>query len=89
MMPSGMLAVELAKKDGRWEKADLAPNDFSLPDFVELLRPNKKALDNYLAMSNSVQKTYAMSYFALKQPESRQRRLAVILDRLEQNLKPM
>ncbi len=89
MMPPGLLAVELAKKDGRWEKADLAPEDFSLPDFIELLRPNEKALGNYFAMSNSVQKTYAMSYFALKQPESRQRRLVVILDRLEKNLKPM
>ncbi len=89
MLPSGMAAVELAKKDGRWEKADRNPIDFSLPDFINLLKPNPKALNNYLAMSPSVQKTYAMSYYVLKNEDSRQRRLLVIMDRLEKNLKPM
>ncbi len=89
MMPSGLAAVELAKKDGRWEKADHDPIDFSVEDFIELLRSNEKALNNYLAMSPSVRKTYAISYYALKKEDSRQRRLQVILERLEKNLKPM
>lgn len=30
MMPSGLLAVESAKKDGRWERADQIPSDYSI-----------------------------------------------------------
>ena len=89
MMPLGLTAVELAKKDGRWEKADHDPIDFSVDDFTELLRPNEKALKNYMTMSPSVRKTYAISYYALKKEDSRQRRLQVIMERLEKNLKPM
>lgn len=89
MKPSGIFAVELAKKDGRWERADLDPIDFSVKDFIQLLSHNEKARTNFLAMSNSIQKTYAMSYYALKKPESRDRRLLVIFERLENNLKPM
>jgi len=89
MMPSGIAAVTLAKSDGRWDKADLAPIDYSFEDFIKLISENSIACANYLKMSPSVQKTYAISYYIMKKPESRQRRLAVIIDRLERNLKPM
>lgn len=89
MKPAGIFAVELAKKDGRWERADLDPVDFSIEGLIQLISHNEKALTHFLAMSNSIQKTYAISYYALKKPDSRQRRLAVIIERLEQNLRPM
>lgn len=89
MMPAGIFASEIAKKDGRWDRADLDPIDFSMKDFIELLSQCEKAHKNFITMSNSIQKTYAMSYYVLKKPESRQRRLLVIIERLENNMKPM
>jgi len=89
MMPSGMNAIELAKKDGRWNRSDLPPADFDLDKFKSLLKDYPVAYTNFLAFSPSVQKTYAMSYFVLKKEESRIRRLGAIVDRLEKKLKPM
>lgn len=88
-MPSGLLAVESAKKDGRWERADQIPSDYSIDGLKNLLCHDEKALRNFLKMSPSVQKTYALSYFALKRPESRERRLKIIIERLMNNLPPM
>jgi uncharacterized protein YdeI (YjbR/CyaY-like superfamily) len=89
MMPSGYQAIEAAKKDGRWEQADLVPDDFSINDFTSLLEISKQAHSNYITFSPSIQKTYALSYYVLKKPESRQKRLKTIIERLEHNLKPM
>lgn len=89
MMPSGLAAVKSAKDDGRWEKADLDPIDYSIDDFVKMISIDDLALSNYLKMSPSVQKTYAISYYVVKKDETRQRRLLYIIDRLRQNLKPM
>lgn len=89
MMPSGLNAVESAKHDGRWDKADLDPIDYSKEAFITLLSSDPLAMYNYLNMSPSIQKTYAISYYVLKKEETRQKRLAIILERLRQNLKPM
>jgi hypothetical protein len=89
MKSPGYEAVEIAKKNGCWDRADLPPEDFDLEAFKALVTPTPKAYVNYIAMSPSIQKTYAMSYYTLKTDVARQRRLAVIIARLEQNLKPM
>lgn len=89
MMPSGMEAVSLAKLDGRWDKADLPPSDFSIEAFENLLIDYPKAYEQYLIFSPSIRKTYAMSYYTLKKDESRINRLQVIIKRLENKLKPM
>ena len=89
MMTSGLKAINAAKKDGRWDKADLPPDDFNVEDFKNLLKEYTIAYMHYLEFSPSIQKTYAMSYYTLKKAESREKRLNVIIKRLEQNLKPM
>lgn len=89
MKEPGLQAVQDAKNDGRWEKADLPPEDFSLEVFHALIQNNPIAYENFLKMSKSIQKTYAMSYYTLKKEKSRNRRLFVILERLKQNLPPM
>ena len=89
LQPSGRAAIERSKKNGRWEKADALPDDFSMEHFCSLLLHDPLAATNYQAMSPSVQKIYAISYYALKKEESRARRLKVILERLRQNLRPM
>jgi uncharacterized protein YdeI (YjbR/CyaY-like superfamily) len=89
MTPYGQNEIDLAKADGRWETSDSLPNDFNIDAFHDLLRDYNKAYSNYLNMSFSVQRTYAISYFALKKQESRDRRLKVVIERLEKNLPPM
>ncbi|HAX03512.1 MAG: hypothetical protein A2Y45_10335 [Tenericutes bacterium GWC2_34_14] len=89
MMPSGYQAIELAKKDGRWDKADLAPEDYNLESFKELIKESDLAFKQFNSFSTSIQKTYAMSYYVLKKTESRTNRLHIIIKRLEQGLKPM
>lgn len=89
MKEPGLQAVQDAKNDGRWERADLPPEDFSMEAFHLLIQTDVIAYENFLKMSKSIQKTYAMSYYTLKKEESRNRRLQVILERLKQNLPPM
>ncbi|MDT8337479.1 MAG: YdeI/OmpD-associated family protein, partial [Candidatus Izemoplasmatales bacterium] len=86
---SGFAQIDLAKQDGRWEKCDSLPEDFSIDDFKLLLHVNHKALQNYLSMSPSIQKTYAISYYYLKKAESRKKRLTTIIERLLENKPPM
>lgn len=89
MMPPGLEEIQKAKKDGRWEQSDKPPVEYDLDAFKSLLKDYSKAYDTYMNFSPSIQKTYAMSYFILKKPESRSRRLEVIIKRLESGLKPM
>lgn len=56
MKPAGQLAIDRAKKDGRWEKADLPPIDYSLDDFIELFKYNYEAYDRLLKLPKSIQK---------------------------------
>lgn len=87
--PRGLAEVERAKNDGRWQQADTGPLDYSLEQFSEMIQKNPAAFANFSNMSPSIKRTYALSYYTLKKPESREKRLAVILERLKQNLKPM
>ena len=89
MEESGKQEIEKAKREGRWAAQNDTPEDFSLEAFDTLLTAYPSAYDHYQAMSPSVKKTYAMSYFALKKSESREKRLLVIVQRLKQGLKPM
>jgi len=89
MKPSGIKAVLDAKNDGRWDHADLPPSDYSIDAFKALLIPYEKAYQSYMSFSPSIQKTYALSYYALKKQSSKDKRLEVIKDRLEKGLKPM
>lgn len=89
MTKAGLDAVEIAKTNGCWDKADLPPDDFSMIDFKSRVAESRVALDHFESMSASVQRTYAMSYYTLKTAVSRQRRLQVILERLEKKMKPL
>ncbi len=73
IQPSGLAEVNRAKKDGRWQIKDEYPDDFSLSEFMKILDNYPEAKDNYLKMSPSIQKTYAMSYYSLKKAESRKK----------------
>ena len=90
MMPSGLEIVEIAKSNGCWDKGNPMPDDYDLEAFRSRLRQqDQHAYEAFDRFSPSVQKTYALSYYALKRPETREKRLRVIIDRSIRHLKPM
>lgn len=76
MAAAGHAAIARAKHNGTWNRA-------------EALAGTGKALANFLNMSPSVQRTYAMSYWDARKEDTRKRRLSGIIARLKENKKPM
>ena len=84
MTPAGMAHVDAAKADGRWEAAYAGSAGMAIPDdFLAALeaRPAAKAFFATLNRTN----LYAIYHrlHTAKCPETRARRMAAILDRLE------
>ncbi len=68
MRESGLMHIESAKADGRWDAAYAGPATMTLPDeFVELLKTDKGAWEYYQTLNKT--NKYAVGY-----------RLAVIVD---------
>jgi len=83
MKPAGLKEVEAAKADGRWEQAYDAPSEMTMPeDFLKELSKNKaaKAFFDTLNKAN----TYAIGWRlqTAKKPETRERRMKLILEML-------
>ena len=90
MTDYGRIKLREAKENGQWTAAKAEPlTDDAIETFIELLRPHALAFDNYMKMSKSVQKTYALSYVATKTEAGREKRLQTIVERLQLNLNPM
>lgn len=88
MKPPGLAAVEAAKKDGRWQNAYDSPKNMTAPkDFLELLKKHKKAYDFYQTCNRSNTFYIAFQLNTAKKPETRERRMRVILERLEKGEK--
>ena len=90
VMPAGYEAIELAKTEGMWDKKDentVAGADTQV--MMDALKGRQPALQNFMNMSPSVQRTYTAFYQDAKREETRVRRLEKIIDRLNKNLKPM
>lgn len=87
----GKEKIEEAKKNGNWDNAakPSAITEEQIEVIAELLKENKQAFANFQGMSPSVKKTYARAYYDAKTDAGRTKRLAWMIDRLEQNLKPM
>lgn len=86
----GLDAITAAQKRGEWDKSkSRGVKDGQFQDFINIIKQHEPAYANLLAMPMSVQKTYAGFYFDAKQEQTRQTRLAKIVDRLNKNLKPM
>lgn len=90
MTQQGMETIESAKKNGMWENSSRTTIDEQqIEQFRQLIQPYPSAYANLLAMSPSVQRTYTALYLDAKTDNTRQTRLAKIIDRLTHNLKPM
>jgi len=90
MTELGEKAVETAVKNGTWD----APKDDPVTDeqieaFAGKLAGISPAYENFGKMPHSVQRTYTRWYLSFKTEEARQRGFEKIVERLNNNLKPM
>ncbi len=80
MQPAGLAEVERAKADGRWDQAYGNAKDIEIPaDFLRALAKDKKAKAFFATLNKA--NTYAIAWrlATAKKPETRARRMAVIL----------
>ena len=81
MKPSGMLQVELAKKDGRWEQAYDSPARMQVPqDFLEALSAHQQAKAFYDSLNRTNQYAIAWRLQTARTPATRAKRFQTILE---------
>lgn len=83
MMPAGLQEVEAARADGRWAAAyDSPANATAPPEFVKALADNAKARQFYSTLNKA--NLYAIAYRlqTAKLPETRTRRIKLIIEML-------
>ena len=88
MTPTGLEAVETAKADGRWKAAYASPRNAAPPDdFVKALDRDKtaKAFFGTLSKANIYSIVYRLQ--TAKKPETRERRMKMILEMLRRGEK--
>lgn len=88
MMPSGLLEVQKAKADGRWDAAYDKPSDMSVPDdFLIELQKHPKAKEFFSTLNKA--NTYAIAWRlrTAKTEETRKRRQDKIIAMLNSGQK--
>lgn len=84
MQPSGQLQIDLAKKDGRWDRAYDGQSTSTIPeDFLKAIAKDKKAKAFFETLNKA--NLYAISYRlqTAKKPETRERRFQQILEMMK------
>jgi uncharacterized protein YdeI (YjbR/CyaY-like superfamily) len=85
MTPAGREAVDAAKADGRWEAAYTSPKNASPPeDFLKELAKNKKARVFFETLNKANVYSIVYRLQTAKKPETRERRMKMILTMLGQ-----
>ena len=90
MTDFGRKKIEEAQKNGQWyAPKPMAVTEEQIARLSALLEGYEPACTNFQAMPLSVKKTYTRAYFDAKTDAGREKRMAWMVDRLNQNLKPM
>lgn len=90
MTEFGRKKIEEAQKNGQWNKKNsMAVTEEQIAQVSALLEGYEPAFTNFGAMSLSVKKTYTRAYFDAKTDAGREKRIAWMVERLNNNLKPM
>ena len=90
MTEYGIMAIEQAKKSGTWDIAKEEPiSDSQIEILINALKGTEPALSNFMNMPLSVRRTYTTAYLDSKKEETRIKRLQRIIERLNENKKPM
>jgi uncharacterized protein YdeI (YjbR/CyaY-like superfamily) len=80
MRAAGQAQINAAKKDGRWTAAYDSQSKASFPeDFLVALRRNKKAFAFFESLSKANRYAVAYRLQTAKKPETKQRRMEMIL----------
>ena len=88
MNKAGLDEVEAAKADGRWNMAYDSPKDMNMPeDFLKELAKNKKARKFYESLNRTNLYSIHWRLQTAKKPETRQKRMQMILQMLERGEK--
>lgn len=89
MQPSGLLEVEEAKADGRWQKAYASQKNVTIPnDIAEALKKNKKASETFEAMNKTERYQLIMQLEIIRTSEGRTARLKKVINDLSKSRKP-
>lgn len=90
MTDAGRAKIAEAKKNGRWDAPKAPPVEAAqIEALAALLQEYQPAYANFMAMPPSVQKTYTRAFLDAKTDAGRAKRIAWMVNRLNQNLKPM
>lgn len=88
MRAPGLLKIEEAKKDGRWDRAYAGSSEAVIPeDFLKEIKKDKRAYEFYLTLNKT---NLNVIYYRLQtavKPETRQRRMEVILEKMKKGEK--
>lgn len=88
MQPAGLAEVERAKADGRWQRAYDSPRNARVPaDFLRELRKNQKAAAFFQTLSKANRYAIVWRLQTAKKPETRARRIKMIVGMLAEGRK--
>ena len=88
MQPSGLQAVEAAKKDGRWKASYDSPSSATVPeDFQAALDENPKAKQFFETLNKANVYAFCWRIQTAKKPETRKARIEKFIDMLNKGEK--
>src|SRR5215207_4004661 len=84
MQPAGLMAIEVAKQDGRWEAAYASQKNILVPeDFQAALAKNKKALAFFGTLKSAERYSFLFRLHNAKKPETRAKHIRNFVEMLE------
>lgn len=88
MTPAGLAAIEAAKADGRWNAAYDSPRNAAPPeDFLKALKKDKKAAAFFKTLNKANVYSIVYRLQTAKKPETRERRMKMILEMMSRGEK--
>ena len=88
MTPAGLVIIEVAKQNGSWEILDRVEALLIPPDLETELIAKAGAMEFFLSLSKSVRKLMLYRVVFAKRAETRQKRIAEIIELVAQGIKP-
>ena len=88
MHKSGLAEIEIAKANGRWEKAYDSPSNMKIPnDFLKEISKKPKAFKFFQTLNKTNTFAIAFRLHNTKKPETRERRMKAIIEMLNDGKK--